>query len=267
MPIGLSIPRADGASKVTGAALYADDIRPEGCWYGATVRSQRPHARILSIELDSSFDWTDVALVTAKDIPGVNILALITEDQPVLCDGLTRHMAEPIALVAAPTRDRALAAAKAVKVTYEDLPFNLDAEAAEGHEQAIYGTDNVFKRLAISRDGPIRSTPSRHVHEGVYHLGLQEQLYIEPQGILAIPGENGAPLTIVGSMQCPYYIDKALARVLGHHDFHVIQAATGGGFGGKEEYPSMVSAHAALLALKTGRPIKLIYRRDEDLRA
>ena len=193
MPIGLSIPRADGASKVTGAALYADDIRPEGCWYGATVRSQRPHARILSIELDSSFDWTDVALVTAKDIPGVNILALITEDQPVLCDGLTRHMAEPVALVAAPTRDRALAAAKAVKVTYEDLPFNLDAEAAEGHEQAIYGTDNVFKRLTISRDGPIRSTPSRHVHEGVYHLGLQEQLYIEPQGILAIPGENGAP--------------------------------------------------------------------------
>lgn len=267
MPIGLSIPRADGPSKVTGAALYADDIRPEGCWYGATVRSKRPHARILAIELDPAFDWTDVALVTAKDIPGDNVLALITEDQPVLCDGLTRHMEEPVALVAAPTRDRALAAAKAVKVTYEDLPFNLDAEAAEGHAQVIYGTDNVFKRLTISRDGPVRSTPTRHVHEGVYHLGLQEQLYIEPQGILAIPGENGAQLTIVGSMQCPYYIDKALARVLGHHDFHVIQAATGGGFGGKEEYPSMVSAHAALLALKTGRPIKLIYRRDEDLRA
>ncbi len=272
MPIGLSIPRADGPSKVTGAALYADDIRPEGTWYGATVRSERAHARILGIARDPAFDWTDVVIVTAADIPGENILALITDDQPVLCDGLTRHVTEPIALVAAPTRDRALAAAKAVRVSYEDLPFNLDPEVAEGHDQPIYGSDNVFKRITISRDGPVRQTSARHVHEGVYTLGLQEQLYIEPQGILAIPGDPDGPvagrqLTLVGSMQCPYYIDKALKRVLGHHDYHVIQAATGGGFGGKEEYPSMVAAHAALLALKTGRPIKLIYRRDEDLRA
>lgn len=267
MPIGLSIPRADGPSKVTGAALYADDLRPEGCWYGATVRSERPHARILAITPDPAFDWTDVVLVTARDIPGENVLALITDDQPVLCDGITRHVSEAVALVAAPTRDRALAAARAVRVTYEDLPFNLDPEQAEGHAQAIYGTDNVFKRLTISRDGPVRPTGARHVHEGVYHLGLQEQLYIEPQGMLAIPGAPGEPLTIVGSMQCPYYIDKALARVLGHHDFHVVQAATGGGFGGKEDYPSMIAAHAALLALKTGRPIKIVYRRDEDLRA
>jgi len=272
MPIGLSIPRADGPSKVTGAALYADDIRPEGTWYGATVRSERAHARILGIARDPAFDWTDIVIVTAADIPGENILALITDDQPVLCDGLTRHVTEPIALVAAPTRDRALAAAKAVQVSYEDLPFNLDPEVAEGHAQAIYGTDNVFKRITISRDGPVRQTTARHLHEGVYTLGLQEQLYIEPQGILAIPGDPDGPvagrqLTLVGSMQCPYYIDKALKRVLGHHDYHVIQAATGGGFGGKEEYPSMVAAHAALLALKTGRPIKLIYRRDEDLRA
>lgn len=267
MPIGLSIPRADGPAKVTGAALYADDIRPDGTWYGATVRSERAHARILGISRDPAFDWTDVVLVTAADIPGENILALMTDDQPVLCDGLTRHVTEPIALVAAPTRDRALAAAKAVKITYEDLPFNLDPELAEGHDQVIFGKDNVFKRITISRDGPVRDTPVRHVHEGVYTLGLQEQLYIEPQGILAIPGVDGAQLAIVGSMQCPYYIDKALKRVLGHHDYHVVQAATGGGFGGKEEYPSMVAAHAALLALKAGHPVKLIYRRDEDLRA
>ncbi len=267
MPIGHSIPRADGPSKVTGAALYADDIRPEGTWYGATVRSERAHARILGITKDPAFDWTDVVLVTAADIPGENVLALITDDQPVLCDGLTRHVTEPIALVAAPTRDRALAAAKAVRVAYEDLPFNLDPEVAEGGAP-IFGTDNVFKRITISRDGPVRGTTHRHVHQGVYTTGLHEQLYIEPQGILAIPPNAADPqLTIVGSMQCPYYIDKALKRVLGHHDYHVVQATTGGGFGGKEEYPSMVAAHAALLSLKSGRPIKLIYRRDEDLRA
>lgn len=276
--IGLSIPRSDGAAKVTGAALYADDIRPEGCWYGATVRSARAHARILSVTPDPAYDWTDVVVVTASDIPGENILALITDDQPVLCDGLTRHATEPIALVAASTRDRALEAVKHVQVVYEDLPFNLDPELAEGHAQHIFGpedgTSNVFKRITISREGPVRSTTARHVHEGEYHVGLQEQLYIEPQGIIAIPGDPAAAagsaerlLTIVGSMQCPYYIDKALKRVLGHHDYHVVQAATGGGFGGKEEYPSMVAAHACLLALKAGRPVKLIYRRDEDLRA
>ncbi len=271
--VGLSIPRADGPAKVTGAALYCDDLRPEGCWYGATVRSERAHARILAVTLDPAYDWTDIVLVTAKDIPGENILALITDDQPVLCDGLTRHVTEPIALVAAPTRDQALAAVKKVRITYEDLPYNLDPELAEGHAQHIYGpkdaSSNVFKRITISRDGPLRATKSRHVHEGTYTVGLQEQLYIEPQGIIAIPAspENGPLLTIVGSMQCPYYIDKALKRVLGHHDYHVIQAATGGGFGGKEEYPSMVAAHAALLALKAKRPVKLVYRRDEDLRA
>jgi CO/xanthine dehydrogenase Mo-binding subunit len=217
MPIGLSIPRADGPSKVTGAALYADDIRPEGTWYGATVRSERAHARILGIARDPAFDWTDIVIVTAADIPGENILALITDDQPVLCDGLTRHVTEPIALVAAPTRDRALAAAKAVQVSYEDLPFNLDPEVAEGHPQAIYGADNVFKRITISRDGPVRQTTARHVHEGVYTLGLQEQLYIEPQGILAIPGDPDGPvagrqLTLVGSMQCPYSVSYTHLR-------------------------------------------------------
>ena len=97
-------------------------------------------------------------------------------------------------------------------------------------------------------------------------VGLQEQLYIEPQGMIASVRPDGG-VTVIGSMQCPYYVHKALKALVGHDRVNAVQAATGGGFGGKEEYPSMVAAHATLLALKTGRPVKLIYRRDEDLRA
>ena len=123
----------------------------------------------------------------------------------------------------------------------------------------------MFKHIDIVK-GDVDAVLGGERIEGEYLVGHQEQLYIEPQGILATPREDGG-VTITGSIQCPYYIVKALTEVLGHDKLNVIQATTGGGFGGKEEYPSIISAHAALLAGATGAPVKLIYRRDEDLRA
>jgi CO/xanthine dehydrogenase Mo-binding subunit len=265
--VGSSPPRADGIAKVSGAARYVDDLRPPGCLYGATVRSTRAHARVRGLTLDPAFDWSGVTVATARDVPGENFIYLMTEDQPALADGLVRHSTEPIALVAAESRDRALAAVKHVRVDYEDLPAILDAETAEGNPTQIFGVDNVYKRITVDKvpaGGPV-SEDGLIIVEGTYTMGLQEQLYIEPQGMIAIPREDGG-MTLVGSMQCPYYIHKALKRVLGHERINVVQAATGGGFGGKEEYPSMLAAHCAILAQKTGRPVKIIYRRDEDLR-
>ncbi len=277
--IGARTTRTDGQAKVTGAATYVDDLRPEGCWYGATVRSTRPRARLLALERDPTFDWSDVVLVTAQDIPGENVVALMTDDQPVLAGAEIRHVAEPVALVAAPTREKALAAVRHVRVFTEELEPVLDPSESAGHTNHIFGKDNVFHRVEINRhDAELAARlglkrgvdpsggPTVHMHEGIYRTGLQEQLYIEPQGMLAIPERDGS-LTLIGSLQCPYYVHKALKRVLGHERFHVVQAATGGGFGGKEEYPSMLAAHAALLALRAGRPVKMIYRRDEDMRA
>ena len=261
-PVGENIPRTDGPAKVTGDALYVDDIRPAGCLYGATVRAKIAHGKLLGITKDPDFDWTDITVVTAEDIPGKNVVYLMTEDQPALVSDIIRHVTEPIALVAAPTRDRALEAAKHIQVETESLPAILDPAVAEGHTTKIFGEDNVFKRITIEK-GDIAQ--DGEVIEGTYRVGHQEQLYIEPQGMLAVPRENGG-LTIIGSMQCPFYIDKALASMLPDVDMNVVQATTGGGFGGKEEYPSMIAAHASLLALKTGKPVKLIYRRDEDLR-
>jgi CO/xanthine dehydrogenase Mo-binding subunit len=264
MVIGTSPPRRDGMDKLTGRSLYADDLRPEGTWYGATVRSERAHARILGLRRDPAFDWADVVVVTAADIPGLNVVTLMTDDQPVLADGIVRHVTEPIALVAAPTRERALAAARAIAVDYADLPALFDPLAAEGHAVRIYGDDNVYKRIRI-RHGA-RTETTAHLIRGRYKTGLQEQLYIEPQSMIATPRPDGG-ITLTGSMQCPYYIDRAVKRMLGHDRVNVAQAVTGGGFGGKEEYPSILACHATLLALAAGRPVKITYRRDEDLRA
>ena len=267
MLIGTDVVRTDGHAKVTGAAEYVDDVRPEGCLYGATVRAEFAHARIDGVDLDPAFDWTDIVVCTHADIPGENVVALMTDDQPVLAADEVRHVTEPVALVAAPTRDRALEAAKHVRLRCTPLPALLDPEVAEGNDLVVYGPDNVFDRIDLQHgDLDAGFAEADLVVEGTYRVGLQEQLYIEPQGMIAIPRDGGG-LTLFGSMQCPYYIVKALKRVLGHERLNVVQAVTGGGFGGKEEYPSMVAAHAAILATKTGRPVKLVYRRDEDLRA
>lgn len=267
MIIGSDLIRADGPAKVCGTAKYVDDVRPAGCVYAFAVRSPHAHARIESITLDPAYDWSRVTVCTAADIPGENVVALMTDDQPVLADGIVRHATEPVALVAAPTRDHALEAVQHVHVVYTPLPALFDMTTAKGSAIKVFGDDNVFSEITIDH-GDVDSAfgPDATIVEGTYNVGHQEQLYIETQGMIAIPREGGG-VTLFGSMQCPYYIVKALIRVLGHDNLNVVQAVTGGGFGGKEEYPSILAAHAAIVALKTGKPVKMIYRRDEDLRA
>ncbi len=263
--VGQSLPRSDGKAKVTGTARYVDDIQPEGCLHGATLRSPYPNARILSITLDPDYDWSEITVVTAKDIPGENTIYLMTKDQPALADKIALHAAEAVALVAAPTKAQAKEALKHIHVEYERLPALLDMTQSIGHPDPIYGEDNIFKHILLEK-GDVDNVHEGILVEGEYRVGRQEQVYLEPQGMLATPREDGG-ITITGSMQCPYYIVKALIPMLGHNKLNVIQATTGGGFGGKEEYPSMIAAHAALLALKAQKPVKLIYERDEDMLA
>lgn len=249
--------RVEGPAKLTGQALYADDIVVPGAWYGATVRSTEPHARLLGIEPDPGFDWSRVVLLTAADIPGENVVALIEDDQPALAIDEIRHVAEPVALVAAPDPELARAARDHVRLRTEPLPPVFDPLAS----------DHAFKRFEISRgDLGAGFAEAAVVIEGTYRVGHQEQLYIEGQAMIAVPRDDGG-VTVHGSLQCPYYVHEALKRALALDDARavVVQAETGGGFGGKEEYPSMIAIHAALLARKAGRPVRMIYDRHEDL--
>ncbi|MFH0800422.1 MAG: xanthine dehydrogenase family protein molybdopterin-binding subunit [Pseudomonadota bacterium] len=267
MPIvGTNIPRLDAADKVTGRALYVDDVAMLGMWHGAVVRTTIPHGRIVKVELDPSFDWSQVVVADAKDITGKNCVAMVEDDLPLIVTDVVKHIGEAILLIAAPTRELALEARTHVKATYEELTPVLSIEDAKLARIKIRGDDNVIARHTITK-GDIEKgfEAADRMVEGTYTMGHQEHMYIEPQGMIAAPREGGG-FTIIGSMQCPYYISRAMMVLLGlpEESFAIRQACVGGAFGGKEDYPSILAGYCVLLAKKCGRPVKIVYDRAED---
>lgn len=259
--------RLEGLSKLTGRERYVDDLAVDGCLWGMTVRSPSPRGRIREVRFGRGIDWSKFVVVDHRDIPGPNEVFLIELDQPVLAAGAVRHMHEAVALIAHESREMCRRAAAAVEVVVDEVPAALDYRIAAQREQVQHGTDNVLKRLKIEKGDVERALASAaRVVEGVYETGAQEHVYIENQGMIAWV-EDGA-VVVKGSMQCPYYVLNALRHALARDErgVRVIQAPTGGGFGGKEDYPSMLALHAALLSLKAGgRPVKIVYDRSEDM--
>ena len=265
--IGKSVPRKEGREKVTGRARYVDDLAFPGMIYGATVRSAVPRGRIRGIYFEGDIPWKEFTVVTAKEIPGKNCVALLIEDQPCLAAEFVNHPEEPVVLLAHPDKYLLEEARRAVRVDIEPLPAIFTIEDSLARRQVIWGEDNVFKSFHVEK-GDIYSVwaTADLIVEGEYDTGAQEQLYIEPQGMIArFSASEG--LTVWGSLQCPYYVHKALTALFGlpKDRIRVVQTETGGGFGGKEEYPSMIACHAALLAWKSGKPVKIIYDRAEDM--
>ena len=260
--------RREALAKLTGREQYVDDLPLDGFLWGMTVRSPAPRGRVTGLRLGTNVDWSQFVLVDHRDIPGPNVVALIEEDQPVLAAGYVRHFHEPVLLVAHPSREAARRAVRSIEVMVAPEPPALDFRVSPTGEQIQYGTDNVLKRLKIEKGDVERAVANAPVVvSGVYETGAQEHVYLETQGMIAYV-EDGV-LVVKGSMQCPYYVLKALQHALARDEtrVRVIQTPTGGGFGGKEEFPSHIALHAALLALKSGRPVKLIYDRGEDMAA
>jgi CO/xanthine dehydrogenase Mo-binding subunit len=267
--VGSSTPRKEGRDKVSGSARYIDDIAFPDMLYGATVRSQIPRGKIQSIHFGAGVQWDEFVVVSAKDIPGKNCIALIENDQPCLADGVVNHPEEAIVLLAHPDRHRLPKAAAAVSIEYEPLEAVFTIEESERKDKIIWGTDNTFKSFLIQK-GDVDGVWAKadYIVEGEYSTGAQEQLYIETNGVIA-QSDAQRGITVWGSLQCPYYVHKALMTLCGlpEDKVRVVQTETGGAFGGKEEYPSMIAAHASLLAMKSGRPVKMIYDRAEDMAA
>jgi len=273
--VGRSLPRVDGVAKVTGRARYLDDLDAPHAWHGATVRSKIAHGILEAIELDPAFDWSRVVVATAADVPGQNVIALIENDQPALVaiGKPVMHVDEAVALIAAPTRELAFQAMRAVKLKIKPLPAIFTVEDALAKKQVLYRDDNVFKQFLIRKghasDAEFEAAIAKaaHVIDSRYYTSPQEQMYIEPQAMMA--EWRDGKCFIVGSMQCPYYVHKAMKVFLGVGPDGVVitQSVTGGGFGGKEEYPSMLAAHVATLAKVAGRAVKMVYDRDEDIAA
>ena len=265
--IGKSVPRKEGREKVTGSARYVDDLSFPGMLHGVTVRSPAARGRIRAIHYADGIPWHEFTVVTARDIPGKNCIALLIEDQPCLAAEFVNHPEEPVVLLAHHDKYLLEEARRAVRIEIEPLAAIFSIEDSLARKEIIWGSDNIFKSFYVEKgdvDGAWAG--AEFVVEGTYETGAQEQLYIEPQGMIAQVNEAEG-VTVWGSLQCPHYVHKALMILfaLPRERIRVVQTETGGGFGGKEEYPSMIAAHAALLARKSGRPVKIIYDRAEDM--
>jgi CO/xanthine dehydrogenase Mo-binding subunit len=266
-PIGKSFPRKEGRKKVTGQALYVDDLSFPDMLHGTTVRSPAARGRIKNISFEGDIPWDEFTIVTAKDVPGANYVALILTDQPFLAADFVNHPEEPVLLLAHPDKYLLEEARRNVRIEIEEQPAIFSLAESLAKKEIIWGEDNVFKKFLVDKGNVDEAwSTADFIVEGEYETGAQEQLYIENNGAIAIARRTEG-VTVWGSMQCPYYVHKALVKLFGlpEEKIRIIQTETGGGFGGKEEYPSLIAGHAALLAWKSGKPVKIIYDRAEDM--
>ncbi|HEU5184761.1 MAG TPA: xanthine dehydrogenase family protein molybdopterin-binding subunit [Gemmatimonadaceae bacterium] len=252
--VGSSVPRKDAHEKVSGTARYIDDLAFPGMLHARTIRSTIARGRIRDIRHE--LDRDGFVIADFRDIPGRNAVSVVEDDQPLLAEREVRHVAEPVLLLAHEDPD----VLRRARVEIDYVP-----------DEPVFDplrSTQVHKSLRIVKgDAEAAMREADLIVEGHYRTGHQEQLYIEPNGVIAVPEEDG--IAVYGSLQCPFYVHKALRVVLGlpADRIRVVQAETGGGFGGKEEYPSVIAAHAAVLALKARRPVKLVYDRLEDMLA
>ena len=268
-PLGGTHPRPDALGKVLGQARYVSDLSLPGMLHAVLMTSPIASARIAGLELDAVRSAPDVvAVLTANDVPGTNSAGVIFPDQPLLAVDRVRMVGERLAVVAARTSEAAWHAARLAAPRLEPLPSVHDpVEALTEGAPLVHDGGNLFRTFRVVRGGIERQQRRATVIvEAEYRIGGQEHAYLEPQGCLAVP-EGRQRITIHASCQCPFYIQQVVARVLGLPlaAVRIVQATTGGGFGGKEDYPSEPAACAALLAWHTGLPVRLALPREVDM--
>ncbi|MEV0258275.1 molybdopterin cofactor-binding domain-containing protein [Streptomyces sp. NPDC050732] len=270
--VGESVRRPDGRLKVRGDFAYASDLRWEGMVWGATLRSPHPHARILRLDTTRAMRLPGVvAVLTHEDVPGRRLYGMKVADQPVLAGDRVRHQGEPVALVAAEHPETARRALRLIEVEYAELPALTDprqALAGTGppvHERRVDGgRGNVVRHVRIRHGDLSAARRSADVMvSGTYEVGMQDQAFLGPEAGLAIPGEDGG-VDVYVSTQWLHDDRRQMCAALGlpPGKVRLTLSGVGGAFGGREDVS--VQIHAALLALHTGRPVKMSYHREES---
>lgn len=262
--IGRSVPRADGDLKTRGRFAFSSDLWADGMLWGATVRSPHPHARILGIDTTQAAAMDGVlAVLTAADVPGVNAFGLIVSDQPVLAADVVRYEGEPVVVVAATTPEQARRAAAAVTVSYEPLPtLHRVADVLREGAHRLHPGGNVVRAVRIRRGGAAAFSADVVVR-GEYELGMQDQAPLGTESGLAIPLPDGG-VELFANTQWIHADRNQLASILAlpPASIRVRLAGIGGAFGAREDLS--MQAHLCLLALRTGRPVKMVYSREES---
>ena len=265
--LGKSINRPDAPSKTTGETRFLTDIAVDNMAHGAPVYSSIPFGEYTSIDLSKAKKVDGyIDFVSAKDIPAENQIGVIVPDQPLFADKTVRFIGDSIGLVVAETHEAAIEAAKAVSISYaEKTPYYTIDESRDAEDNFIDESNLACHHKVRKGDIQKGFVESDQIIEARFKTPYQEHYYLEPQACIASP--NGSDkMKILGSLQCPFYIQKAIARVFDwpYENILVEQAPTGGAFGGKEDIPSEVCARAAVAAMKINRPVKVVYTRHDD---
>ena len=262
--LGVSALRPDGVAKVSGSFEFSSDLHAENMLWGATLRSPHPYARIVNIDLSEAYKILGVeAIITADDVPGKKTYGLISSDQPVFASDFVRYVGEPVAAVAADHPETCRRALAAIKVQYEVLTPVTDAEIAIlPTTEQIHPDGNLIRRQQIKIGD--QNLQGEVVVEGIYEMGMQDQAFLGLEAALAIPdsGNNGIEMFV--ATQWLHEDRKQIAACLGFRDENVriTLGGVGGAFGAREDISLQV--HCALLALRTSRPIKMQYSREES---
>lgn len=262
--LGTSALRPDGAAKVQGSFAFSSDLWAENMLWGATLRSPHPYARIISIDATAAWKIAGVeTIITHEDVPGQLTYGLISQDQPVFAKDFVRYMGEPIAAVAADHPETCRRALAAIVVQYEILTPLTDGEKALLPEtDPIHPDGNVIRELKILRGDQNATGPV--VVEGTYEMGIQDQAFLGTEAALAIPDHDGQGVEVYVATQWLHEDQKQMAACLGlpEEKVRLTLGGVGGAFGAREDISLQV--HTALLALRTGRPIKMQYGREES---
>jgi len=263
--ISKPVDRTDQKEKMAGSAPYIADLKPDGLLYARILRSTRPRARLLAVHVPPLAEG--YTFVDRTDVPGVNRVRLVINDMPFFAEDEVRYVGEPILMIAGPDKAEVLRLLKGTIVDYEDIPAVLSFEDAENPAlKPVHGDAPHYVEYHCGHgDVTAEFEKAAHVFEDVFETPHQEQMYLEPQGVIAQVVDDR--MVVEGSMQCPYYVKNALIDGLGWpaDRIRVIQTTVGGGFGGKEDYPSLLAGQAAFAALKAGHPVQLVLDRAEDV--
>ncbi|MFD9895416.1 xanthine dehydrogenase subunit D [Amycolatopsis sp. NPDC059027] len=261
--VGASPQRPDGVGKVRGEFAYASDLWHEDMLWGATLRSPHPYARITGIDIAEALAVPGVyAVLTHEDVPGVNRYGLEHADQPVLADDVVRYQGEPVALVAADHPETARRAIARISVTYDVLAPVTDAESAAAGEGArLHADGNVVRHMKVRRGE--QDAQADVVVSGVYEVGMQDQAFLGPESGLAVPDTEGG-IDLYVATQWLHVDQQQIVAALGLpvEKVRLTLGGVGGAFGGREDLSMQV--HACLLALHTGKPVKMVYNREES---
>ncbi|MFA6849881.1 MAG: xanthine dehydrogenase family protein molybdopterin-binding subunit [Selenomonadaceae bacterium] len=263
--IGEPVRKVDNGIKTSGRAKYTADIHFDGMLYAKTVRSSCPRANIKNLAIPTLPEGYFV--VTADDIPGKNSIKFLLDDWPFLAKDKVNYVGEAILLLVGPNRARLQELAEAIRITYEEVPAILTIkDTLSSGFTPIFGRDNKFAAYTYEKGNVKKAfADANTIIKERYSTGYQKQAYLENQGMIAVL-EGDGKISVYGSLQCPYYVKNALVQALGSNGakVRVVQMTTGGGFGGKEDYPSLLAGHAVFAALKTQKPVAVLYEREED---